>query len=220
MCLVRKTACSKRKQEKLLGILVKMRLTVLSLAATLALVGCTTPQYDLAREQCRREAANKYPPNLQNRVVQNSHLVKVPDGTSRCTTEQFGNRMVTNCQQGTKLIRQYYNETIVVDLNRQERGRFVNKCTVRVCIDRYGNSECKPAESKSMGTPNISLSSTTKNTNRVRSTLTNTEKIQDGKWKCTYKTASFKDSTFVFISTTSCPFVVMYDENKKMVYTN
>lgn len=185
---------------------MKTRFLLFSLIAAAALAGCTTPQYDLAREQCRRDAATKFPPNLQNKVVQNSRLVEVPDGTSSCTTTQERNQMYTTCRQGTKYVRDYYNETIVVDLNERQRDQFINNCTVRFCINRYGNPQCEPAELKSTGSKNSSTNPKMNSQNAVKWTLTSREKMEDGKWKCTYRNSLYE--YFSFTPIISCPLVL------------
>ena len=196
---------------------MKIRSSALLLAST-TLLGCTTPQYDWAREQCRREASVKYPPNLQNRVVERSRMVEVPDGTSSCRTYSMGYTVYTDCEQGTKYVTEYYNDNIVVDLNERARRSFIDSCTASRCISTYGNRQCKPVKPKNTAAPNNPTNPAKTSANLIRSTLISTESMQGGKRRCTYKTSSNK--TFSYMPSTACPFVVMYDESKRLVYPN
>ena len=120
--------------------LFKMVATTLSASV---LLGCATAEYTETYRQCDRVSYSHFPQTFESRVVSRSRLVSVPDGRVSCTTQTMGNQVVTNCKEGTKQERQYFNETIRVDTNYDARRNFVSSCVVNACMNKYGNRSCE-----------------------------------------------------------------------------
>ena len=115
--------------------------------------GCATQEWRQANGECARNAYAAHPPINENRIVRRSELVRVPDGNTSCKTEYIRissysyppkYEAKTECTQGTKLENRFYNETITVDLNKDNRDNATWNCTVRLCQQLYGNADCKP----------------------------------------------------------------------------
>lgn len=115
-----------------------LRIAVLLVTGGLA-AGCATPEYHQARQVCSTEWEIKIPPQYQQVLVNRSRAIKVPDGTSKCTTS--GN--TTRCEQGMRTEWIPYVEAETVDLNQRERDLQIAQCTQSRCIERYGNPDCK-----------------------------------------------------------------------------
>ncbi len=131
-----------------------MRTNLIALygVSLLLLAGCATNEWTQTNRECWAEAYAAIPEKFETRIVTRSKLVEVPDGTTSCTTRNVvvGGTVGmpiyearTECRQGTELVRQQFNETISVDLNKASRANYANSCRVNLCIRRYGNADCK-----------------------------------------------------------------------------
>jgi hypothetical protein len=118
----------------------------------LSLVGCVTNEWTQTNGECWAEAYAAIPEKNETRVVTRSKLVERPDGTTTCTTRNVAAggtvgrpiyEAITECKQGTKLVRQEFNETVSVDLNQTSRSNYAHSCRVNLCVRRYGNADCK-----------------------------------------------------------------------------
>lgn len=101
--------------------------------------GCATPEYYQAEQVCTTEWEIKIPPQYQQVLVNRTRGIKVPDGTSTCTTT--GN--TTTCRQGMRTEWIPYTEVQTVDANQRERDLRVAQCAQARCTERYGNPDCK-----------------------------------------------------------------------------
>ena len=113
------------------------------------LVGCSTPEYRQARNQCAYQAYQQYPINNITQVVSVQRPVQVPTGQTNCTTDYFGNTATTSCQQVMRTEFRNFQETVVVDTNQNGRNNAINYCAAQTCMNTYGNSDCKKQELKS-----------------------------------------------------------------------
>ena len=112
---------------------------------------CATPEYQQARSQCDGEGLNLYPVVQQPQVFRRSRVVEVPDGSTVCETQSVQSKekrtevssVRSVCRPGMKPVTEYYNETIMVDVNRGARDAHVDQCAGRLCLQRYGNIKCK-----------------------------------------------------------------------------
>ena len=120
--------------------------------ALLLLEGCATKEWTQTNGECWGEAYAALPEKYETRVVTRSKLVEIPDGKTSCTTRNVvvggtvGRPIYeaqTECRQGTRLVRQQFNETISVDLNETPRSNYAYSCRVNLCVKRYGNADCK-----------------------------------------------------------------------------
>jgi hypothetical protein len=120
-------------------------------AVVLLAGSCATPEYQLAQGQCEAEAIAAYPVVQQPQIFRRSRQVKVPDGSTICETQTVQSQekhteistVRTVCRPGMKSAREYYDETIMVDVNRDSREAHVNQCARTLCLQRYGNMKCK-----------------------------------------------------------------------------
>jgi len=129
--------------------LLKMLATTLSASV---LLGCATAEYTETYRQCDRVSYSHFPQVYENRVITKSRLVQVPTGQTTCESRNVpdggtvGNpryRVITECKERMRSERQYYNETIRVDVNYDARRNFVSSCVVNACMNKYGNRSCE-----------------------------------------------------------------------------
>ena len=119
------------------------------------LVACATPEFEQARGQCQGEGLNLYPVVQQPQVFRRSRRVEVPDGSTICESQTMENKDKRTevsstrsvCRPGTRPATEYYDETVLVDMNQGAREAHVEQCARNLCAQRYGNVKCKPARS-------------------------------------------------------------------------
>ncbi|MEE3072601.1 MAG: hypothetical protein VX378_16020 [Pseudomonadota bacterium] len=107
-----------------------------------ALSSCGTPEYQAEQSICTATWMNRIPPRMEQEIYNETKTREVPTGRSTCTGT--GNTM--QCIQEMKT--EYYSVPAVrtVDRNEAQRDVQIRACTVKVCQEKYGNGECKPAE--------------------------------------------------------------------------
>jgi len=131
-----------------------MRLTLRAfLLIPLLLLGCATQEYRQAENECTYDANRRFPINNVSEVVTVTRPIEVPTGQTNCTTNYFGNQATTTCQQVTRTEFRNFQETRIVDLNRDIRQNAINSCTAQICMRRYGNTECKVNSTPVIGDP-------------------------------------------------------------------
>jgi len=87
----------------------------------------------------------------QPQIFRRSRVVEVPDGSTICETQSIQNKekrtelssVRSVCRPGTKPVTEYYDETVMVDVNRGARDAHVDQCAGKLCLQRYGNMKCK-----------------------------------------------------------------------------
>jgi hypothetical protein len=112
---------------------------------------CATPEYQQARSQCESEGLKLYLVVQQPQVFRRSRVVEVPDGSTVCETQSVQNKekrtevssVRSVCRPGMKPVTEYYDETVMVDVNRGARDAHVDRCAGKLCLQRYGNIKCK-----------------------------------------------------------------------------
>ena len=112
---------------------------------------CATLEYQQARSQCDGEGLNLYPVVQQPQVFRRSRVVQVPDGSTVCETQSIQNKekraemssVRSVCRPGMRPVTEYYDETVMVDINRGARDAHVDQCARTLCLQRYGNLKCK-----------------------------------------------------------------------------
>lgn len=111
----------------------------LAILACGLVAACGTAEYHQAREACHREWLAKIPPDYRQVLVNRERSIRVPDGTSTCTTS--GN--TTKCKQGMRTEWIPYTAAETVDANEHQRDLRIDQCTHSRCIRAYGNPDCK-----------------------------------------------------------------------------
>ncbi len=132
------------------------RIPLVALIALAILLGaCATPEFEQAQGQCQGEGLNLYPVALQPQIFRRSRHVEVPDGSTVCESQTMENKEKRTemsatrsvCRPGTRPATEYYDETVMVDMNAGARDAHVAQCARSLCLQRYGNVKCKPAKS-------------------------------------------------------------------------
>lgn len=116
------------------------------------LASCATPEFQQANSQCQGEGLKAFPVVQQPQTFRRSRQVEVPDGSTVCESQSMqSNEKKTNtsatrsvCRPGTRTATEYYDETVMVDINQGARDAQVTQCTRNLCLQRFGNGDCKP----------------------------------------------------------------------------
>ena len=107
------------------------------------LVGCSTPEYRSAKNECSYDAFQKYPINNVSSIITLTRAVQVPTGQTNCTTQYIGNYADTQCTQIMRTEYVPYQQSVVTDTNANSRQSAINSCAAQLCYSRYGNADCK-----------------------------------------------------------------------------
>ena len=110
-------------------------------ASLFLLIGCTTAQYRNELSSCERKAMQEFPidnvKELQNVQIPNkvpTVITCIPiQGAAPICTQQYVTTFTTVAQ-----IKE-------IDNNKEYRKKFRNSCLKQVCLEKYGNSDCKPS---------------------------------------------------------------------------
>ncbi len=123
--------------------------------AALAMAGCSTPEYRVARDTCTAQWLQKMPPEYETRETTLVRHEDVPDGTETCTTERIRdasdpNRVVhtmkRTCTPNTKRVEVPYLALETVDIRKSARDAGIRACTARFCLASHGNVSCGSEE--------------------------------------------------------------------------
>jgi hypothetical protein len=60
-----------------------------------------------------------------------------------CFSRRDGNQVHTICNDITRPEYIPYQETVVIDQNEAVRKMAIASCSANVCVQRYGNAQCK-----------------------------------------------------------------------------
>lgn len=116
------------------------------LIGLLMLGGCATPEYKAAYQECSPSAYSQYPEDLVRSVEMRQRWVQVPTGRVSCVTVQdAAHNKQTVCTPVTVMDTVMVMEPVILDRNEEPRRRLISACAQSVCVQRYGNNECKPA---------------------------------------------------------------------------
>jgi hypothetical protein len=119
-----------------------MKQWILILAAVL-LTGCATKAYRAVEGECAPQAWADYPQNKVQVVQTRQRVIHVSTGMRNCFTRQDGNHLRTFCNDITRPEFINYQELVVVDQNEAVRNMAIASCAANVCVQRYGNAQCK-----------------------------------------------------------------------------
>ncbi|MCR9175651.1 MAG: hypothetical protein NXI19_06585 [Alphaproteobacteria bacterium] len=110
------------------------------LGGLLLLSGCATTEFYQARDACRAEWYARIPERIEQRLVNETRYEERFTGETVCTT----NNDVTNCVQQTRRVPVTYPVVKNFDLNEPKRTPRINACVIDLCLNRFGNPDCKP----------------------------------------------------------------------------
>ena len=119
-----------------------MKRWILILAAVL-LTGCATKAYRAVEGECAPQAWADYPQNKVQVVQTRQRVIHVSTGMRNCFTRQDGNHLRTFCNDITRPEFINYQEVVVIDQNEAVRNMAIASCAANVCVQRYGNAQCK-----------------------------------------------------------------------------
>ncbi len=115
---------------------------LLSLAA-LWLTACATPEYRSAQSECQPQALAQFPVVQVSSMVTMHRVIQVPTGQSHCTTTQQGQVAQTICNPVMRPEFIPYQQMVVTDANEAARDAAIKSCANQLCLQRYGNPDCK-----------------------------------------------------------------------------
>jgi hypothetical protein len=116
-----------------------------SLLACIAgvLTACATPEYRAAQSQCAPSAFTQFPIQQVSTWVTLHRVIQVPTGQSHCTTTQQGQVAHTVCNPVTRPEFIPYQQMVMTDANESARNAVIQSCANQLCLQRYGNPDCK-----------------------------------------------------------------------------
>lgn len=111
----------------------------LALSLFVLLTGCATQEYRRVEAECAPAALHDYPAEMVHGTVTRQRMVPIFMGRS-CSVSPGGG---TICQD---LVQQQwvpYQESVVMDRNEAIRNSAIQACAKNLCVQRYGNDQCK-----------------------------------------------------------------------------
>ena len=111
--------------------------------ATLLLTGCATKAYRAVEGECAPQAWVDYPEQKVQMVQTRQRVMHVATGMQNCYTHRDGKHTHTVCNPITRPEFITYQETVVIDQNEAVRKMAIASCSANLCVQRYGNAECK-----------------------------------------------------------------------------
>jgi hypothetical protein len=107
------------------------------------LSGCATKAYRAVERECAPAAWADYPENKVQVIQTRQRVIHVATGMRNCYTRQDGNHVHTICNDITRPEFINYQETVVIDQNEAVRNMAIASCSANLCVQRYGNAQCK-----------------------------------------------------------------------------
>jgi len=117
--------------------------TWVRMLAIVLLTGCATKAYRAVESECAPQAWVDYPENKVQVVQARQRVVHVATGMRNCFTRREGNQVHTVCNDITRPEYIPYQEVVVVDQNEAVRKTAIASCSANLCVQRYGNVQCK-----------------------------------------------------------------------------
>jgi hypothetical protein len=111
--------------------------------ATVLLTGCATKAYREVESECAPQAWADYPENKVQVVQTRQRVIHVSTGMRNCFSRRDGNQVHTICNDITRPEYIPYQETVVIDQNEAVRKMAIASCSANLCVQRYGNAQCK-----------------------------------------------------------------------------
>ena len=118
----------------------------LLILVAVALAGCATKAYRAVEQECGPAAWADYPENKIQVLQTRQRVMHVATGMRQCFTRQEGNQQRTICNDITRPEFINYQEVVVVDQNEAVRNMAIASCSANLCVQRYGNAQCKTNE--------------------------------------------------------------------------
>ena len=103
------------------------------------LTGCATQEYRRVQAECLPAAQHDYPPELVHGTVTRQRMVPIFMGRS-CSVAPGGGTICHDVVQQQWIP---YQESAVIDRNEAVRNSAIESCAKNLCLQRYGNAECK-----------------------------------------------------------------------------
>ena len=116
---------------------------VYALGLLMCVSGCATEAYRAAAQECSPEAWRDYPVNRIQVIQTRQRVIQVGTGLQSCSSVKEGNQTRTLCTDITRPEWVTYQEMAVVDQNEEVRKMAIQSCTQNLCLQRYGNPDCK-----------------------------------------------------------------------------
>ena len=113
------------------------------LMATLLLSGCATKAYRAVEGECAPQAWADYPESKVQVVQTRQRVIHVSTGMRSCFSTRDGAHISTICNDITRPEYIPYQETVVIDQNEAVRKMAIASCSANLCVQRYGNAQCK-----------------------------------------------------------------------------
>lgn len=107
------------------------------------LSACATSEFRSAVGECTQGAYVKYPVEEVQTMVSRNRPVDVPTGQTHCTTTYRGNQASSLCSPVMRTEWVPYQEAVMVDKNKSVRESLISGCAQALCLQRYGNADCK-----------------------------------------------------------------------------
>ena len=116
---------------------------IILLCTLLLLSGCVTREYLRAQDECSPSAYRQFPPNTIQVFVPRTTVIAVPTGRSTCESRTEDNRLKTRCQPEMRNEYRAYQSLEFIDTNAEPRDAVMRSCTRQLCVQRFGNADCK-----------------------------------------------------------------------------
>ncbi len=113
------------------------------LCALVLLSGCVTREYLQAQDECSPNAYRQFPPNTIQVFVPRTTTVRVPTGGSKCESRTEDNRVKTRCEPEWRTEYRTYQSLELIDTNAEPRDAVMRSCARQLCVQRFGNADCK-----------------------------------------------------------------------------
>ncbi len=111
--------------------------------ATVLLTGCATKAYRAVEGECAPQAWADYPESKVQVVQTRQRVLHVATGMQSCYTHRDGKHTQTVCNPITRPEFITYQENVVIDQNEAVRKMAIASCSANLCVQRYGNAQCK-----------------------------------------------------------------------------
>ena len=111
--------------------------------ATALLTGCATKAYRAVESECAPQAWADYPESKVQVVQTRQRVIHMSTGLRNCFSRRNGNQVHTICNDITRPEYIPYQEIVVIDQNDAVRKMAIDACSVNLCLQRYGNAQCK-----------------------------------------------------------------------------
>ena len=109
------------------------------------LFGCTTNERINEYQICNTTALKNFPVNLSPQNYTEIEYFQKQEGMT-CKPIPQGSYGAggMNCEPNMQTYQRQVQKTRTVDVNKNQRTEFIEKCTNRQCLIKYGNTSCEP----------------------------------------------------------------------------